>query len=237
MSQKWILVTGASSDIGLETIKLLLKKNDLVWGICKSNLSKLENLKKQYPKNLFLSKYDFLQLDELNSYINELKKFKHRIKSFISLASIRNTVEYGKISISDLMEHYTVNTIPQVLTIQELGNTMSDHGYGRIVIGSSIGIKFGGSNSSYCYSLTKLASELLPKISKNWVASNVLSNVVRIGVTDTFSMRSEDLSLRSNFIPIKRPANPNEIANFLVWLGSNENTYISHQIIPISGGE
>ena len=78
MSQKWILVTGASSDIGLETIKLLLKKNELVWGIYKSNFSKLENLKKQYPKNLFLSKYDFLQLDELNSYINELKKFKQK---------------------------------------------------------------------------------------------------------------------------------------------------------------
>ena len=51
------------------------------------------------------------------------------------------------------MEHYTVNTIPLVLTIQELGNTMSDNGYGRIVIGSSIGIKFGGSNNSFCYSL------------------------------------------------------------------------------------
>ena len=40
------------------------------------------------------------------------------------------------------MEHYTVNTIPVVLTIQELGYTMSYNGYGRIVIGSSIGIKF-----------------------------------------------------------------------------------------------
>jgi len=237
MNPKWTLVTGASSDIGLETIKLLLKKNELVWGIYKSNFSKLESLKKKYTKNLFLSKYDFLELEELNSYINEIKKFRHSIKSFISLASLRNSVKYGEISISDLMKHYTVNTIPLVLTIQELGNTMSDNGYGRIVIGSSIGIKFGGSNNSYCYSLTKSATEILPNISKNWVASNVLSNVVRIGVTDTLSMRNEDLSLRSNLIPIKRPANPIEIANFLIWLGSDENTYISHQIISISGGE
>ena len=53
MNPKWILVTGASSDIGLETIKLLLKKNELVWGIYKSNFSKLESLKKKYPNNLF----------------------------------------------------------------------------------------------------------------------------------------------------------------------------------------
>ena len=61
------------------------------------------------------------------------------------------------------MEHYTVNTIPLVLTIQELGNTMSDNGYGRIVIGSSIGIKFGGSNNSYCYSIAKSASEFFQR--------------------------------------------------------------------------
>lgn len=150
---------------------------------------------------------------------------------------MRNSVEYGQISISDLNDHFSVNTIPIVLTIQVLGKSMSNNGYGRIVIGSSIGVKFGGGKNSYCYSLTKYASEMLPQISREWVASNVLSNVVRIGVTDTVSMDNQNLIQRSQLIPIKRPAKPNEIANFLVWLGSERNTYISNQLIPISGGE
>ena len=237
MSQKWTLVTGASSDIGLETVKLLLQEKEFVWCIYRSNSGSLNELKKQYSNNLHISKYDFLEQSELELFIDEIKERKHQIKSFISLASLRRNVEYGEISIADLNDHFFVNTIPSVLAVQELGEAMSEQGYGRIVIGSSIGVKFGGGINSYCYSLTKSASEILPNISKNWVASNVLSNVVRIGVTNTSSMRSEDLSLRSNLIPIKRPANPIEIANFLVWLGSNENTYISHQIIPISGGE
>ena len=56
-----------------------------------------------------------------------------------------------------------MNTIPSVLAVQELGEAMSEQGYGRIVIGSSIGVKFGGGIKSYCYSLTKFASELLHK--------------------------------------------------------------------------
>ena len=237
MSQKWTLITGASSDIGLETVKILLQEKEFVWCIYRSSSRSLNELKKQYSNNLHISKHDFLEQSELESYIDEIKERKHQIKSFISLASLRRNVEYGEISIADLNDHFFVNTIPSVLAVQVLGESMSEQGYGRIVIGSSIGVKFGGGINSYCYSLTKSASEILPNISKNWVASNVLSNVVRIGVTDTLSMRNEDLSLRSNLIPIKRPANPIEIANFLVWLGSNENTYISHQIIPISGGE
>ena len=237
MSKKWTLVTGASSDIGLETVKILLQEKEFVWCIHRGKSRNLNELKKQYSNNLHISKYDFLEQSELESYIDEIKERKHQIKSFISLASLRRNVEYGEISIADLNDHFFVNTIPSVLAVQELGEAMSEQGYGRIVIGSSIGVKFGGGIKSYCYSLTKFASELLPQISKSWVASNVLSNIVRIGVTDTTSMQNENLVQRCDLIPIKRPATPFEIATFLVWLGSNKNTYISNQLIPISGGE
>ena len=237
MSKKWTLVTGASSDIGLETVKILLQEKEFVWCIYRGKSRNLNELKKQYSNNLHISKYDFLEQSELESYIDEIKERKHQIKSFISLASLRRNVEYGEISIADLNDHFFVNTIPSVLAVQELGEAMSEQGYGRIVIGSSIGVKFGGGIKSYCYSLTKFASEMLPQISKSWVASNVLSNIVRIGVTDTSSMQNENLVQRCNLIPIKRPASPIEIANFLVWLSSEKNTYISNQLIPISGGE
>ena len=38
-------------------------------------------------------------------------------------------------------------------------------------------------------------------------------------------------------IPIKRMANSEEIAKFIFFIGSDKNTYISHQVLPISGGE
>ena len=52
MSQKWTLVTGASSDIGLETVKLLLQEKEFVWCIYRSNSSSLNELEKHYSNNL-----------------------------------------------------------------------------------------------------------------------------------------------------------------------------------------
>lgn len=43
MSQKLTLVTGASSDIGRETIKLLLQRNEVVWGIYNENSERLKD--------------------------------------------------------------------------------------------------------------------------------------------------------------------------------------------------
>ena len=37
MSHKFTLITGASSDIGLETVKLLLGRNEFVWGVYNNN--------------------------------------------------------------------------------------------------------------------------------------------------------------------------------------------------------
>ena len=42
---------------------------------------------------------------------------------------------------------------------------------------------------------------------------------------------------RISMIPIGRMASTQEIAKFVYWLGSNENTYITGQVLSISGGE
>jgi NAD(P)-dependent dehydrogenase (short-subunit alcohol dehydrogenase family) len=42
---------------------------------------------------------------------------------------------------------------------------------------------------------------------------------------------------RAQLIPIGRPASPSEIADFIYWHGSEENTYVTGQVTAISGGE
>ena len=133
-----------------------------------------------------------------------------------------------------------LNTIPTILLIQYLGNSMSKKGWGRIVVGSSIGVKFGGGIDTYCYSVTKYATELIPSISKQWYENNVLVNVVRIGVTDTRKFREigEDrIEKRVKLVPMQRLAKVEEIAKSIYHLGSAENTYITGQIVAVSGGE
>ncbi len=238
MSKKMVLVTGASSDIGISTIKKLLKDNKKVWAIYKKNEVKLAELKNNNKSNLILSKYDFSKENDLDMFMDEIDVKGNLIDSFISLAAIRDNIEYGKITKKDLHRHFQVNVIPVILIIQCLGKSMGKNGFGRIVIGSSIGIKFGGSNETFPYALTKLASELIPNVAKNWASKNVLYNIVRIGFTKTSSTQNNpNYDYRQNLIPMKRAASPDEVADFITWLSSSKNTYMTNQIISFSGGE
>ena len=117
---------------------------------------------------------------------------------------------------------------------------MIKRGWGRIVNLSSIGVKYGGGKKTFCYSLSKHALELFPQDHKTWAASNVLINTLRVGVTDTRMHKvdpDKDMSERVSMIPIGRMAMPDEIANTVCWLGSEQNSFITGQVITAAGGE
>jgi len=240
MIMRNIMITGASSDIGLACVNLSLSEGHKVHAVYRRNSDELNSLKEKYSANLKLLKVDFSTKNQVEKLLNEINVHKERIDSYIGLAAVRDNIEYNKINYDDLIRHFKVNVIPHVLIVRSLGKIMCQNKWGRIVIGSSIGVKFGGGKYSYCYSLTKYASELIPNIAKKWAKNNVLYNVVRIGVTDTKIMQNNGenkLRKRAEMIPMKRPASPAEIANLVYWLSSGKNTYITGETISISGGE
>ena len=117
---------------------------------------------------------------------------------------------------------------------------MAKKKWGRIVNLGSIGVKFGGGERNFPYSLSKFILEFFPSHTKKWVKQNVFVNTIRVGATHTKlhkKLPKKNLKKRAELIPIKRMANSEEIAKFIFFIGSDKNTYISHQVIPISGGE
>ena len=112
--------------------------------------------------------------------------------------------------------------------------------FGRILHCSSIGVKFGGGENTYSYSLSKHCLEFIPQYYKKVSKFNLLYNVLRIGVTETKIHKKisyKNLKKRVKMIPLKRPAKPKEIADYIHYLSSNHNSFISNQILSISGGE
>ena len=68
----------------------------------------------------------------------------------------------------------------------------------------------------------------------------ILANSVAPGFIDTDLTRKvlgdKGIQEIKNIIPIKRLGKPNEVASFISFLVSEENTYISGQNIMIDGG-
>ena len=124
--------------------------------------------------------------------------------------------------------------------MQAIGPVMAEREFGRIVHGSSIGVKFGGGENSFAYSLSKHAQEFIPQECRKWASKNVFVNIARIGATDTrihAKINQKDLAARAKMIPTGRLATPPEIAEALYWLGSENNQFTTGETISIAGGE
>ena len=233
------LILGASSDIGIEILKIYLKNKYTILAHYNKGNKKLFDLKKNFKNRVILYKFNFLNSDKkINKFIDN-NNFK-KCSVVINATAHLKEVIYKNVNTQRLIETFKVNLFPGILLTKKLGPLMNKRKWGRVVNLGSIGVKFGGGRTNLPYSLSKHALEFFPSETKQWVKNNVLINTIRVGATNTKlhkKIPSKNLKKRSALIPMGRMAEPKEIAEYVYYIGSDENTYISNQVLSISGGE
>lgn len=238
-NKKKILILGGSSDIGIEIIKIYLKNNFSILAQYNKGNKKFFSLVTDNNNSLKKIKFNFLTN---NRKIESFFKKKNVLKSdiFINALGAIFDSNYESVNLKQLEKSIKINAYPSIYATSILGRKMAKKNWGRIVNLGSIGVKFGGGERNFPYSLSKFILEFFPSYTKKWVKRNVLINTIRVGATNTKlhkKLPKKNLKKRADLIPIKRMANAKEIAKFIFFIGSDQNTYISHQVIPISGGE
>ena len=230
-----VLILGGSSDIGIEVINILLKKD---WSITAHYNSNLNSLKR-FEGKINLIKFDFKNDKNVEKKIN--KKFKGNFHSIINLIGYIDNKSYKNTNYKSLIKTLTINAILPSFVIRKAIPFMLKEKWGRIVNGSSLGIAYGGGENSYNYSLSKHLMEFIPGKYKFWARNNVLINNLRIGFTDTKIHKKINKTLkgrkRINLIPVRRMAKPIEMANYLVFLASEENSFMTNETLSATGGE
>ena len=117
---------------------------------------------------------------------------------------------------------------------------MKENKWGRIInIASVFGVvskEYRASYSSSKFALDGLTSSMAAEVAK----SGILVNTVSPGFIET-KLTKEILGEKGineviSMVPIKRLGKPKEVARFVVWLSSEENTFISGQNLIIDGG-
>ena len=238
-SNKKALILGASSDIGLKLIEIYLKNQYKIiahYNKGNKNFFKLVDSNKNKIKKI---KFNFLtNLNQSEKFLKN-KIFKDCSVLINALGYLKET-NYSVLKLKDLENALKVNLFPGIYLTKKIGEEMNKKKWGRIVHLGSIGVKYGGGVSNFPYSLSKHSLEFIPSYTKRWIKNNVFINTVRVGVTRTklhSKLPSKNLKYRESLIPLKRMANPREIADFIFYIGSEKNSYISNQILSISGGE
>jgi len=234
-----VLITGASSDIGLAVVRRYIEAG---WRVLAHYRTMRPHLAEALARSSNLEGWqaDFMDLDALEAELKARPEFFTRADALVNLAAALPTKRFEDVTAAEMLSILGVNLIPGLLLMRLLGPAMAERGFGRIVHASSIGVKFGGGNDSFCYALSKHAQEFIPSSARKWAAGNVLVNVLRIGVTDTrihAVVAGKSLADRAKMIPMQRVARPEEIAEALFWLASDANGYTTGQVIAASGGE
>ena len=237
--KKNILITGASSDIGISVVEKYIENGWSVTAHFNKNSKKLMKLK-NLNHDLHLFCFDFKNISKFEIFIKKNKLFFEKFDAFVSLTGLNNSKHFNLLKINDLNFHLNVNYFSSLLIIKELVSSMKKKKWGRILLTSSIGTKFGGGKTTFGYSLSKYMNEFFPYILKENMEYNVLYNCLRIGVTDTKihkNVKNKNMKKRINLIPTKKMAKPTEVAEYIYFLCSPKNNQISNQVLNISGGE
>ena len=236
--KKKILILAGSSDIGIQLVKNLLLEGWFVVAHCSAN-NKVFN--KFRNKNLKIIKLDFKSINEKN-YLKKINIFfKYRFDAYVNLIGYIDNKSLKNASLKNLFEIFKINTFLPLLIMSKLIEIMSNNFYGRILNCSSIGVKFGGGKESFNYSFSKHSLEFIPSIYKEWSKKDILINNLRIGVTDTKihkrMKKINNLKKRVKLIPMNRMARPQEIAEYIIFLISEKNSYMTGETLTVSGGE
>ena len=231
--KKNVLILGGSSDIGIELTRKFLDE-----GIYKVNLHYNANSKiiKNLKYKCNLIKADLSSLNEKNI----LKKFKNDYDIIINLVGYISGKSFEEFTTKSLEKTLKTNSFIPMLIIRKSLKKMIKKKWGRIVNSSSIGVKFGGGSKTFEYSLSKHLNEFIPSYFKKIADKNIFYNTVKIGLTNTKihkKIPNKNLIKRTKLLPIKKMANPKDIANYIFYIASNKNQFITNEVINIAGGE
>ncbi|MDC1066098.1 SDR family oxidoreductase [Candidatus Pseudothioglobus singularis] len=231
LSGKLAIVTGGTRGIG-QAIALELQNKGaevLITGT-QSNFS---------PKNKF--RYfgvDFSDRQATLEFAAMLREVEPDI--LINNAGINKIMAFDEIPLEDFDKVQQINQYAPFMLCQAVIPKMKEKAWGRIVnicsIWGKISKEYRASYSTSKFALDGMTSALSAEVSQY----GILANCVSPGFIDTELTRSvlgeNGINKLLSQVPVGRMGSVEEIAKFVVWLSSTENTYITGQNIAIDGG-
>lgn len=184
---------------------------------------------------------DVANFDQVQSGVRQIEDGLGPVAILVNNAAfgIVRAVTIAKMSIADWARDVAVNLTGPFNTIKACLPGMLERGWGRIINISSIAGTMGGAGQS-SYAATKAGLIGLTKTAAlEGARKGVTVNAVVLGVFDGGSFYEVAPEFRERIVKrmaLRRTGTPQELSNVVVFLASEESSYITGEAIEVSGG-
>jgi 3-oxoacyl-(acyl-carrier-protein) reductase len=240
LKDKVALITGAGSGIG-EATALRFSQEGAKVVINDVNMESanrvLESIKNQGGEAMVL-KADISKKDEVDGMVEQIIEHFGRLDILVNNAGINRDAFAKKMTEEQWDSVIAINLKGTFLCCQAAIAAMGKQNSGRIINTSSIGALGNMGQANYAASKSGVIG-LTKTLALECARNNITVNAVAPGATKTpmtVKMPEEIMQTITDKIPLKRWAEPQEIANLHAFLASDEAAYITGQIIFVDGG-
>ncbi len=234
MKNKLVLVTGASRGIGKVIADYFYEQNYKVAYGYNNTISKEMNDK-------FYVKTDISNRKSVKEAIEKIENhFGQTISIVVNNAAIAQEKPFLEITDVDWQNMLNINLQGAFRITQEVLPSMIKKHWGRIINITSIGGQWGGFNQVH-YAASKAALiNFTQSIAKIYSKYGITSNAISIGLVETDmsknELQTETGKEKVKNIPMGRLGTKDEIAKIVLFLASNDASYITGQTINANGG-
>ena len=238
---KTALVTGGSRGIG-RAIALELGKSCYVAVGYTSSKDSAEEVVGEIVKSggeATAIQIDVTSSESIENAFTTIEKELNGVDILVDNAGITKDNILPRIKEDDWNDVINTNLTGSFKTSQRAIKHMMKNKWGRIVfISSIVGIVGNQGQANYAASKAGLIG-LSKSIAKEMGSRSITSNVVAPGYIDTDMTAFLTDEQKDNIIEqlsIKRIGKPEDVANIVSFLSSEESEYITGQVIPVDGG-
>ncbi|MEJ6619000.1 MAG: 3-oxoacyl-[acyl-carrier-protein] reductase [Pontimonas sp.] len=225
-----VLITGGNRGIGYAIAERFVKEGHRVAVTARSG---------QGPKGALTVTADVTDGASLDSAISQVEAELGPLEVVVANAGITKDTLLLRMSDQDFEEVINTNLTGVFRVVKRSIKSMMKQKFGRVILISSV-VGLYGSPGQVNYAAAKaglvgFARSLTRELGSRGVTANVVApGFIDTDMTKALPEEQQQAYLAS--IPAARFATPDEVASAVVWLASDDASYISGAVIPVDGG-
>lgn len=238
---KIALVTGGTSGIGLATAQKFVNEGAYVY-ITGRRQNELDKAVNQIGKNVTGVQGDISKLEDLDKLYEIIKQEKGKLDILFANAGTGNFLPLGEITEEQVDRTFGINVKGTIFTVQKALSLFPDKVGSIIVTGST-----AGSIGNTAFSVYGASKAALRALVRNWIldlkGTEIRVNVVSPGgiLTPAYDelfgdALEEVLDNSRNTVPAGKVGTPEEVANVVSFLASDESSYLTGAELFVDGG-